>query len=71
MEIALSIHFSTSYVQIPPEVDNGASLFVGGPPRNVSIVLATSWISLIVHPFLGGTLWTHFGLSPSGGIALS
>ena len=30
MEIAPSLHFSTSYAQILPEVDSGASWFVDG-----------------------------------------
>ena len=71
MGIVLSICSSTSYAQILPEADNGASLFVDGPPRNVSIVLAIGWIFLTVHPSLGDTLWTRFGLSPLGGTAPS
>ena len=51
-------------MQIQLKEDNDASSFVGGPLRNVSIVLATDWIFLIVHPFRGDRLWIRFELSP-------
>ena len=49
MEIALLPRFSRSYVRILLEVDSDASLYVDGPPRNVSIVLAIDWTFLIVR----------------------
>ena len=55
MGTALLICSSMSYAQILPEVDNGASSFVDGPPRSVSIVPAIDWIFLTAHLFLGDT----------------
>ena len=71
MEIALLPRFSRSYVRILLEVDSDASLYVDGPPRNVSIVLAIDWTFLLVHRFGDGKPWIRSVLFPSGGIAPS
>ena len=66
MGIAPLPRSSRSCAQIRLEVDSGANSFVDDPPRNISIVLATDWIFLIVHLFGDDRLWIRSGLSPSG-----
>ena len=64
MEIALLIHFSTSYARILLVGDNDASWSVDGLPRTVDIVLATDWIFQTVRPSLDDTPSTCSELSP-------
>ena len=64
MEIALLPRSSRSCARIWLEVGNDASLFVDGPPRNVSIVPATDLTFLIVRLFRDDKLWILSELSP-------